>query len=347
MPFSLNGILRSNFYIRLTSWEYWPFGIIQLPLFFYYPWLSLKAGSLTFFASSNPGITMGGMFGESKFDVLKLIPARLIPKSFLVKQPATTDQIIGILKHEGFHLPVIFKPDIGERGYLVRRIVDTDDIAEYLRTMKHDFIIQELVEMPFEFGVFYKRLPDTTAGIVTSIVMKEMLSVTGNGRSSLKELILAQDRARLQWPVLQKQFASRLDEIVPPGAQIEIVSIGNHCLGTKFLNGNHLITTELSSSFDTISKDIDGFFFGRFDLRCNSIEDLQKGRVKILELNGCGAEPAHIYDPGFSLSDAILTLIDHWSSIYEVAMQNKRRGYPFPSLRDGLRFYKDFKLKVP
>ncbi|MEP6789425.1 MAG: M24 family metallopeptidase, partial [Acidobacteriota bacterium] len=49
---------------KLTHWEYWPFGIIQAPLFFYYPWLALKSRSLFFFSASNPGILMGGMFGE-------------------------------------------------------------------------------------------------------------------------------------------------------------------------------------------------------------------------------------------------------------------------------------------
>ena len=35
------------------------------------------------------------------------------------------------------------------------------------------------------------------------------------------------------------------------------------------------------------------------------LRDLARGRVKILELNGCGAEPAHIYDPAFTLAKAM------------------------------------------
>jgi len=59
----LTSIARSDFFIKLKSWEYWPFGILQAPLFFYWLWLSLKARSLVFFSASNPGILMGGMFG--------------------------------------------------------------------------------------------------------------------------------------------------------------------------------------------------------------------------------------------------------------------------------------------
>ena len=54
-----------------------------------------------------------------------------------------------------------------------------------------------------------------------------------------------------------------------------------------FINSNHLITPALSASFDRISKQIDGFYFGRFDLRVKTIEDLEAGNIQILELNGC------------------------------------------------------------
>ena len=64
-------ITRSNFLIRLKSWEYWPFGIVQFPAILYWVWLSLRARSFVFFSASNPGIPMGGMFGESKYELLK------------------------------------------------------------------------------------------------------------------------------------------------------------------------------------------------------------------------------------------------------------------------------------
>ncbi|MGC3942925.1 MAG: hypothetical protein QM762_00040 [Chryseolinea sp.] len=67
-------VIRSNFFIKLKSWEYWPFGIVQFPLFIYFAWLSLRARSIVFFSASNPGITMGGMFGESKYDVIRKVP---------------------------------------------------------------------------------------------------------------------------------------------------------------------------------------------------------------------------------------------------------------------------------
>lgn len=346
MPDWLKKIRTSNLVIRLTHWEYWPFGIIQFPLFFYYPWLSLRARSFTFFSGSNPGITMGGMFGESKFEVLKKLPESVVPRTILIKQPTSVETILSALKKNGLAFPLIFKPDLGERGFMVKKINDIDDIERYTHCLKHDFLVQEFVDLPMEFGVFYQRLPNESTGQVTSIVLKEMLTVIGDGSSTLRQLILGNDRAKLQWDVLKATYNNQLNHVIPCGEKREIVSIGNHCLGTKFINANFLISEELTVSFDGISKQIEGFYFGRFDLRCKDFEDLKKGKVIVMELNGSGAEPAHIYDPAFSLWVAIRTLIQHWKSIFEIAMQNKMLGHQFISLKEAIDYYQNFKKKM-
>ncbi len=338
-----DGLFRSNFFIKFRSWEYWPFGIVQFPVILYVAWLSLRARSLVFFSASNPGITMGGMFGESKFEVLEKIPSRYVPKTMRLHSSLKSKEVIKVITDEGFSFPLIFKPDLGERGYLVERINNEKDIEAYLSRVKFDFLAQELVSLPLEFGVFYTRFPNDKNGKVTSVVMKEMLSVCGDGRSSLQELILNLDRARLQWPILQRTFLGRLTEIPEFGKKTELVSVGNHCLGTKFLDGGHLINDSLSVTFDAISKQIPGFYFGRFDLRCGSLEDLCQGNVKIMELNGCGAEPAHIYQPGYSLRQAIAVLLRHWRNIFIIARQNKERGIPYTPFKEAIQHYRKFK----
>jgi hypothetical protein len=340
---SFRRILRSNFFIKLRSWEYWPFGIIQAPLFLYCPWLMLKARSVFFFSASNPGILMGGMFGESKFDVQEKIPAEVKVRTILMKIPCTSGDVMERMAGGGFSFPLIFKPELGERGWMVRRINGEDDIVRYLAEIKINFLIQEFIGLPLEFGVFYERHPGQPEGRVTSIVRKEMLSVTGDGKRSLRDLILDHDRAKLQWPVLQPAYRGHLQEIVDAEKKIELISIGNHCLGTKFLNGNHLITEELSRSFDRISKQIGGFYFGRFDLRTASVTDLEKGKVMVMELNGCGAEPAHIYDPRFSLWQAIAVLFRHWRTIYQISAENHANGTPYISFREGSSIFRRFR----
>jgi hypothetical protein len=337
---------RHNFFIRLRSWEYWPFGIVQLPIFVYWFWLSLKARSFLFFTASNPRILMGGMFGESKYDILKTIPDEIKPKTLLMSPGASCTETVTAMRSMGLSFPVICKPDIGERGFLVKRVNNESELTAYLSTIHIEFIIQELVDLPVECGVFFVRYPDEDRGRVTSLTLKEMLTVTGDGRSTLEQLILTKDRARLQWERLKLVHAERLREVLPAGEVYLLNAIGNHCLGTKFLNGESYITPELSATFDRISKQIPEFYFGRFDLRTASIEDLYRGNVKILELNGCGAEPAHIYDPGFSLPRALGVLLSHWRDLYRISVQNKKRGVPFMTLREGYQTYRKFKEVV-
>lgn len=339
-------ISRSNLFIRLKSWEYWPFGIIQFPLFMYWLWLSVRSRSLLFFSASNPGIPMGGMFGESKFDILRKIPNQWKPKTLLIGKNSSLSEVLSTIQLHDLRFPLIFKPDLGERGFRVARISNEEEVRQYLTDNPADFIIQTLVDLPLEFGIFYSRLPQEEKGKVTSVVMKEMLTVRGDGRSTLRQLILAQDRAKLQWKKLKVKYDQQLEQIIPPGEMMELVSIGNHCLGTKFLNGNHLINDQLNQVFDTISKSIEGFYYGRFDLRCASLDDLYTGNVCILELNGCGAEPAHIYDPDYALKDAMADMFLHWKNIYEIARQNNQNGFGYTSLRDGLKYYRKFKMTV-
>ena len=339
-------VLRSNFFIKLKSWEYWPFGILQFPVFFYFGWLALRTRSLTFFSASNPGITMGGMFGESKHEILEKIPATVKPISILVTSPANRQSVSDAMSSNKLAFPLIFKPELGERGFNVTRINSMTDVDAFLSKMKFNFIIQEFIDFPMEFGIFYSRHPSAESGSVTSVVMKEMLSVTGDGVLSLRDLILQKDRAKLQWKVLEIKFKDRLNDIIPPGQQIELVSIGNHCLGTKFLNRNDLINDQLNETFDRVSKSIDGFYFGRYDLRCKTLDELYAGKFKIMELNGCGAEPAHIYDPNFSFFKAIVVLINHWRTIFVIARENNKRGIPYLSLKEAMAYYRLFKNRV-
>lgn len=283
------------------------------------------------------------MMGESKFEVLQLVPAEVKPKTILIKIPATVTQVTDAMHQGNLTFPVIFKPDMGERGWMVRRIRNEQEAAQYLAEIKIDFIVQELVDLPLEYGVFYVRFPSEPNGFVNSITGKKFLSVTGDGRKTLQELILQKDRAKIQWQTLKGVYRNRLNEILIPGQKLELVSVGNHCLGTTFLNCNHLITDKLSASFDRISKQIDGFYFGRFDLRCASETDLENGKVMIMELNGCGAEPAHIYQPGSSLWKAVKVLIVHWQNLYRISRENHLRGVPYLPYQEGKRIFYDFR----
>jgi hypothetical protein len=337
---------NNPFLIRLRSWEYWPFAVVYLPVFGYWLWLSLKARSLFFFSASNPSIETGGLLGESKRAILDRIPDEFTPKTLFVEVPAHLDSVLAQIEQRGITYPLIAKPDVGERGWQVEKIEHWEYLVNYMQRNSFDFLVQEYVDEPLELGVFYYRMPGKAQGVVSSIVQKEFLSIRGNGRDSVEELILQNERAVLQLAALRAKYGTIFQIVPSPGETITLVSIGNHCKGTKFLNANHLITPELTRVFDRISGSIDGFYFGRYDLRCRSVADLYAGKhIKIMELNGAGAEPAHIYHPGFSIWEAWRVLLHHWRVLYDISRENHRRGVAYMTLGEAVRFWKRTQTK--
>lgn len=323
----MNALWHSNFFIKLRSWEYWPWYIVYTPVIIYWLWLSLRARTFFFFSAANFGMTSGGIFGDSKMKILSLLPQEIVPKTLLFKANSRVDLVLTEIGKAKITFPVIVKPDVGERGTLVEKINNEQGLHNYVERASYVFQIQEYVPGPLELGIFYYRFPKQDKGVVSSVVQKEMLKIKGDGKRTLRELILRNDRAKLQLKELELRMD--LGEILKKDIQKELVSIGNHCRGTTFLNGEYLINDQLVAVFDDIYDRMEGFCYGRFDLRCESIDDLYKGNFKIMELNGAASEPAHIYHPGYSLFKAYRVLFQHWKKLYQIGVSNHRDGIPY------------------
>ncbi|GJM62398.1 hypothetical protein [Persicobacter diffluens] len=327
--------LRS-FFIKLTSWEYWPWQLVYLPIWFYALGIAIRARSPFFFSASNPGIENGGLLAESKSAILKKIPAEFTPKTLLIEKPEPQNILRG-MEQLGLSFPIILKPDFGERGRGVEKINHEEELPSYCREVQIPVIIQEFIDYPLEVGVFYYRHPNRQFGTISSVVLKEMLSITGDGKSSVETLMTQNPRAFLQLERLKEAQHDLMTTVVPKGEKLLLESIGNHCRGTKFLNGNHLINKVLHARFDQIALQIEGFNYGRFDLRVPSLEDLYAGKnIKIMELNGAKAEPAHIYHPGYSLVQAYKDLFAHWKVMGDISIANHQNGVPYTTFRKGI-----------
>ena len=326
------------FWTKLTHWEYWPFSVFYFPIVFYWVWLCIRARSFFFFTASNPTIEFGGMLGESKDKIFDLIPDQYIPKTIKVGHSISINEITKMMKDHQLTYPLIFKPDIGERGWMVELIKNEADASSYLARIKVAFLIQEYIPYDIELGIFYYRYPDRPRGTISSIVMKDMLSVIGNGTDTVAALMNNDVRSKMHLDSMQQRSPDLLKTTPALGERVEINSIGNHSLGTKFLNGNHLINEHLIKTFNHVSSQIEGFYFGRYDLRCASLEDLYQGKnFKIRELNGAGSEPAHIYHPGFSLWQAYKDIIHHLEVLADISIQNKKDGHQYMPFTQGIR----------
>lgn len=318
-------------HIRWRNWEYWSSQAFYFPMYIWGPLLALRSGHAAFFTAANPGIHTGGFGFESKYDTLMKIPQHYRPKTILAK---TTDEFTTVLENmqtAGIDFPLICKPDVGFRGFLVRKIESETALSAYLKKYPVDFIIQEFVWRAGEFGVLYHRFPDQSAGKITSLTLKEFLTVTGDGESTVLALVEKKPRALLQLDRLRDTHAQVLSTIPAKGELVSLGVVGNHSKGTRFINGNHLIDLELEEIFDKIADQISGFNYGRFDIKCDSLAHLKRGEdITIFELNGVCSEPTHIYDPERSTYlGAIRDILWHWLLIQKIAVANHRRGAKF------------------
>lgn len=337
---------RSTFYTKLFHWEYWPTWIIYFPVFLYYLLLSLKARNFFFFSMANPEMEMGGLYNCSKNKQLKKIPSAFKPRTLYVKPNTQIQEVLIRLSSLNLNFPLVAKPDRGERGVGVSLLHSYKQLKKYLHQTRVDFLIQEYIDSPFEAGVFYYRIPGQSTGTIPSLVVKSFLTIRGDGYSTVKELILQNPRARLIATKLLAQEGINPDEILPGGIEKLLEPIGNHNRGTKFMDGNHLCNEDLIYFFDALSYHIPNFYYGRFDLKAASEEDFKKGwGIKILEVNGVNAEPAHIYDPNAKFWKGVRTLLHHWKVIYAISMENKKRRFKPASFDAAWTHFKEWKTQ--
>jgi membrane protein DedA with SNARE-associated domain len=324
---------------RKTRWEFWSPTVFYLPVAVYVLWLGIKHRSLTLFTAANPGIPDGGFIGESKSRILEQLQDRgeFVARFDVIPADMTTsakiERVKGFMHRNGGGFPVVLKPDAGQRGTGVTVIRNRPQLDHYLEHAKGAAIIQEYVD-GYEYGVFYYRYPDENEGSLFSITDKRLLTLTGDGRSTLEQLILQDERAMCMAPFHFRRHQDRLFDVPRFGERIALVEVGTHCRGALFLDGSAVRSPALASVIDRISKRFEGFYFGRYDIRTPSLVDFRKGRnFKIVELNGVTSEATHIYQPGNSIWNAYRTLMQQWRIAFEIGAANRSRGVQPSSAR--------------
>ncbi|MEO7444217.1 MAG: hypothetical protein ABIT96_12710, partial [Ferruginibacter sp.] len=314
----------ANIFTKITNWEAWPFKLLYAPLVPFWAWYCLRARSVWFFTPSNPGLTFGGMDGEPKKEMYDLLPAHLYPETFNVKPADSLASIQQHLTDNHISFPFIVKPEIGGQGILFRKIDDQEQLEAYHKKMPVEYIVQQMVQYPMEVSVFYIRHPESKKGKVTGFLHKIPLQVTGDGRKSLKELVQAHPKANKREEELLAKHQENWDRVLPEGERYMLSYAANHNRGAHFVDLKEYIDDDLVKVFDAISVEIKDFFYGRYDIMCQSIEDLKGGKnFAILEFNGCGAEPNHFYDTGYTLIGAYKEILKHWKDLYAISDYNR------------------------
>lgn len=337
-----------GFWEKWSNWELWPFALRYLLISPVWAWYCLRSGSLWFFSSSNPTITFGGFEGEGKKEMYELLPLHTFPKTIYIQPGELFSTVRHRIHESGFSFPFIVKPDVGMKGLLFRKIDNEAALEKYHRLMPMEYIVQELVEYPLEVSVFYYRYPDREKGVITGFIQKELMDIIGDGRSTIWELITTHAKARHRLEEMRIKHIDSLDRILPEGERYILTHAANLNRGARFTNLKHLVDDDLLKVFDALSHPTQ-FYYGRYDIKCRSVEDLKRGEhFSILEFNGSGAEPNHVYNSGYTLWQANQEFIKHWKVLFEISRYNKEHGIPYWSFQRGWEFLKEAKrhLKV-
>lgn len=329
------------FFHKLFHWEYWPFQIVYVPIYFLWAFYALKARTIFFFNSANPTMKNGGFIMDSKKEIYDLIPQQYYPKTKLVTEKSDFEKVEQLLHDAQIKLPCIAKPDIGLRGSAVKKINSINELQVYHSKANFDYLLQDLIPYEHEVGIFYVRFPNEKKGRITGIVSKEFLVVEGNGISNLEDLILQNPRYALQYKTLKMEYGNELKQIIPKREKRNLVPYGNHARGAKFIDSSHLISDKLTHVIDEMCLQINEFYFGRMDVMYHNWEDLEAGKnFQIVELNGAASEPTHIYDPKHSIFFAWKSLAQHITYMYKISVANRKRGFHYLTHKEGMQQYR-------
>lgn len=338
----------------VSPYEFLPSWLFYAPVMIQSLFLGLKYRDFALPLIANPSIKLSGMVGESKHDILTLAgkstqewisPFITVATTTAPSQEQTTCAIKEMKAHH-LDFPVVAKPDLGCRGVGVKLLTNPEQLTSYFSTfpLHARFLLQQKAPYAAEAGIFYIRYPNQAKGTIISITLKYSPSVTGDGKSTLRELIEADPRAGKLSHLYFPRHEGRLDTVLEDQQEFQLAFAGSHSRGSIFRDGNQYITTALSEKLDALFDDFDGFHYGRLDVKFKDMPSLMKGEdFTILEINGASSEAAHIWDRNTPLNAIFSTLLFQYKTLFEIGAQQKQEGHRPPSLKSLFLAWKEEK----
>jgi len=322
--------------------EFRPGYIFDIPVYAYFIYLACRAKHIGFFSNINPGMMLSGFAGYGKHQDMDKFNPKLLPVSLFITEWHDAEHIEQQMKQQQIKYPCIAKPTLGRTWRDVKKIHNTRQLKTYLKRVHEDILVQEFIDYPIEFWIFYYRIPSEEKGHITGIVEKKFMFLYGDGKSTFEELVHHHPRAKYYYNQLKEEYPDKRTNILDEWEKFQLNYIGNHCRGSVFYDVSNLITPQLETVIDDISKKVPGFYYGRYDIKVKSVEDLYAWNMKIIELNGMGSLPTHIYDPKHTIRNAYKTLFHHRKIAYRISKENKKRGHkfvPFSEIRKIVKKY--------
>ena len=335
----------------VSFFEFWPSWLFYGPVVLHWLGLGVRYRSFTLPTAANPHIEMGGLCGESKLAILRQVQGE--QRALLAQSTGMTTHAwnprqdlaaaLQAMAEAGLQFPLVAKPDVGCNGTGVRLVEDEPALFRYLREFPRgaDVLLQEFLPQENEAGLFYVRLPGESRGRITSVTLKYPPVVTGDGHSTLHQLILADPRAGRVPQLYLRHLGLRLHEVPAQGERVRLVFVGNHCKGSIFRDGSSLVTPALEDRIDQLAQALPEFHFGRIDVRFDSLPALANGEgFRVMEINGAGSEATHVWDAATRLGAAWRAQFFHYGAAFRIAAANRARGHKPAGVAELWRYWR-------
>ncbi|SOD25704.1 hypothetical protein SAMN05518800_2045 [Variovorax sp. YR752] len=313
---------------RMPKW------LICVPLVVQWLWLSLRYGGTTVPSAANPHLTSGGLVGEGKLEYFRGMGplARSVTADYCAvfnDGTATEDSLRHTMADSGLAFPVVAKPDLGLCGYGVRLLPDMAALLAYLAVFPRSetVVLQRYLPQEGEAGIFYARDPDTGKGRIIGLALRYFPRVTGDGRSTVAQLVAADVRARRIARSPRHECSVPPDSVPAAGQQVRLATIGSTRVGGLYRDGAALITPKLVRAIDAIARDMPDFRFGRFDVRYQSLRELGAGRgFTIMEINGAGSEAIEAWDPDTGVVQGFRMVFAKQRLLFAIGAAQRKAG---------------------
>ena len=308
---------------RITHWESWHHHVKYIPLSPVWLWYCLRSGTPWFFTATNPSLTFGGFEGEGKREMYEQLPSGSYPRSIYIDAGIPFSQLEERVAAAGYSYPFIAKPNVGMMGFMVRKINDAGQLKLYHEAMPSEYIVQTLVNYPLEVSAFYYRMPADKKGTVSGLLKKQPPYVVGDGTSNLESLIKKNGHVRFKKEEILSRNAAQLQKVLPSDETFFLSVTSNRSQAGMVEGIDQEINENLRTLLDDWSHYAGKLYYGRYDIKCASVESLKSGTdFFILEFNGTGAGIQHITGNNYSLFKAWGIILKHWKMMYKISRYN-------------------------
>ena len=333
-----NGHLDGDLATRKTipsMLERMPKWLICIPLTLQWLWLSLGYRSLTLPTIANPAITAGGLVGEGKLEYFEgmgpvALSATAAYCAVFNHKRHSGAELRELMRSAGLSFPVIAKPDLGLCGYGVRLVANRAELLDYMLAfpVHETVVLQQYLPQEGEAGIFYVRDPKADTGRIIGLALRYFPRVTGDGQSTIAELIAADPRAQRLMRSPRHSPLVNAGHIPALGVVVRLATIGSTRVGGLYRDGRAHITPQLTRAIDAIARDMPSFHFGRFDVRFDSLQGLSAGRgFTIMEINGAGSEAIQAWDPDTGVISGFRMIFKKQRILFAIGHAMRLKGF--------------------